>query len=212
MPTYVSAERSGSPTFRVALPTYGYLLAFDAAGKFIAVAAEGPQRPWPNGTRLRVVRADAGAMAGLSRALEAEPPPHWRGVIWFRLPVASDRHNWDAITFAAVLRGEEPRRNVRVRAAWSESGLAEIMISNDGQTTEPLPATVRLTWPAGERLLASDGLAGFVLEMRAGEAQGILRAANVPADASLAPGRNATIAWLRFAHEISLDVIWPVPP
>ena len=205
------AGEMGVP-FRVALPTYGYVLAFDATGKFVALAAEGPRRTWPKGTQLRVVRADAVAMAQLANELASASPKNCTGVIWFRLPVASDRINWDAVTLAAVLRGEIPRRKLRARVVWSEAGLAEIVVVNDGQTNEPLPGVVNVRWPADARVLAADGLAGFFLETRGGEAQGIVRAADVPADASLAPGRNATIAWLRFAHEVSLDVSLPTPP
>ena len=205
------AGAAGVP-FRVALPTYGYVLAFDAAGKFLALAAEGPRASWPKGTLIRVVRADAIAMARLAQTLGANPPPGCTGVIWFRLPVASDRINWDAITLAVVLRGELPAKRLKAEVTWPEPGLAEIALANDGETTEPLPRAVDLHWPAEARVLAADGLAGFFLETRGGAAQGIVRAAEVPADAFLAPGRKTKVAWLRFAHEVSLDVSLPAPP
>ncbi len=205
------AGLAGVP-FRVALPTYGYLLGFDAAGKFIGLAAEGPRREWPAGTQLRVVRADAPAMARLARELAAEPPRNFTGVIWYRLPVAGDRLNWDATTLALVLRGQTPARALRAEVSWPEPGLAEIAIVNRGQTTEPLPAAVALRWSEDARVLAADGLAGFFLETFGGRAQGIVRAARVPADASLAPGRKATIAWLRFTHEVSLEADVPGTP
>lgn len=205
------ASAAGVP-FRVALPTYGYVLAFDAAGKFVAISAEGPRRGWAKDTQLRVVRADAGAMASLARLLQDDPPAHCTGVIWFRLPVAGDRLNWDATTFATVLRGEVPVRALGVNVRWPESGLAEIVIVNTGGTTEALPREVTLRWAAEGRVLAADGLAGFFLETRGGQAQGIVRAAEVPADASIAPGREAKVAWLRFAHEVSLDAALPASP
>lgn len=205
------AAEIGKP-FRVALPTYGYLLGFDPAGKFIGLSAEGPRRSWPPGTRLRAVRSDPLALTPLARALRAEPPPNCAGVIWFRLPVAGDRLNWDPATFAAVLHGELPERRLTVEAVWSESGLAEIVVTNRGLTTEPMPSVVHVKWPAEARVLAADGIGGFGLEIRGAQAQGILRAAEVPADASLAPGRTAKIAWLRFAHEVSLEVSSSAPP
>jgi hypothetical protein len=39
--------------FRVALPTYGYVLAFDRNDKFIRLSAEGPAKEWPDGAQLR---------------------------------------------------------------------------------------------------------------------------------------------------------------
>ena len=156
--------------------------------------------------------ADAGAMARLASDLRATPAKNLRGVIWFRLPVPRDRMNWHATTFATVLRGEIPTARLAAQVEWNETGLAEIVIVNTGQTTEPLPSRVELRWPAEARVLAADGLRGFQLEIRAGEAQGIVRAANVTPDASVAPGGKARIAWLRFAHEVSLEVSLPAAP
>jgi hypothetical protein len=191
--------------FRVALPTYGYVLGFDPAGKFLGVGAEGPERAWPEKSRWRTVRSDAQAMARLARQIEELKVPPCAGVIWFRLPVRRDRYNWDAVTFAAVLRGDVPERRIRAAVEWSE-GLAEIVVVNDGQTTELLPLSVELRWPADARVLAADAIGGFRLEIRGGQAQGILRAADVTTDATVGPGRKVRIAWLRFAHEISLGV------
>ena len=95
---------------------------------------------------------------------------------------------------------------MQATVTWSAPGLAEIALVNRGQTTEPLPVRVSVRWTGGARVRAADGLAGFLLETRSGEAQGIVRAVNVPPDAFLAPGREAKIAWLRFDHEVSMEV------
>jgi hypothetical protein len=205
------ADVIGVP-FRVALPTYGYVLAFDAAGKFIGMAAEGPRRAWPGDAQLRVVRANAVAMAELARTLQQAGLPHCRGVIWFRLPVPRDRMNWDAVTFSTVLRNEMPASRLVGEVERPEPGLVEVVIANRGQTTEPLPTSIELRWPADARVLAADGIGGFRLEIRGGQAQGIVRAANVPVDAFVAPGGKARIAWLRFAHEVSVEVSLPAAP
>ncbi len=204
----VQAGRVGVP-FRVALPTYGYLVAFDAAGKFFGLAAEGPTPTWPVGTQVRVARADAVQVAGLAHKLAAQPPPHCNGVIWFRLPVAGDRLNWDWTTLATVLHGGTPAAKMTVVVAWPEPGLAEIYAVNAGTTTEPPPARVTLRWPAGEKMLAADGLGGFQLEIQPGAAQMEAAATAVPPDALLAPGARRQIAWLRFSHALSLEASVP---
>jgi hypothetical protein len=203
-----AAGRVGVP-FRIALPTYGYLVAFDPAGKFFALAAEGPIPTWPSGTQVRVARADAPSVSALAHALATAPPPHCTGVIWFRLPVASDRLNWNWTTLATILQGGTPEAKMTVAVAWPEPGLAEIYAVNAGTTTEAPPTRVTLRWSAGERVLASDGLGGFQLESRAGEAQMELAATAVPPDALLAPGARRQLAWLRFSHAISLDAVLP---
>lgn len=205
------ASAAGVP-FRIALPTYGYLLGFDAAGKFLGLAAEGRLPAWPKGAQVRAIRADASAMARLSSELLASPPPHCTGLIWFRLPVPRDRYNWAASTFSTVLRGEIPVAKLVVTCERPERGLAEIVIENRGQTTEPLPRDVALKWADDMRLLAADGIGGFRLEIRGGEAQGNVRAANLTADATLAPGGKVRIAWLRFPDEVSLEVSLPAAP
>jgi hypothetical protein len=201
-----SAGKVGVP-FRVALPTYGYRVAFDAAGKFFALAAEGPAPAWPASTQVRVARADAVALAKLAQSLAAQPPPQCTGVIWFRLPVASDRLNWDWQTLAVILRGETPAAKITVAVEWPEPGLAEIVAVNTGTTSELPPARVTLRWPTAEKLLTSDGLGGFRLEARSGEAQMNAIAATLPPDAFLAPGQRRKIAWLRFAHELPLEAV-----
>ena len=103
--------------FRIALPTYGYLVAFDPAGKFFALAAEGPIPTWPSGTQVRVARADAPSVSALAHALATAPPPHCTGVIWFRLPVASDRLNWNWTTLATILQGGTPEAKMTVAVA-----------------------------------------------------------------------------------------------
>ncbi len=87
------AGRIGVP-FRVALPTYGYTLAFDPTGKFIGLSAEGPRPNWPTNAALREVRTDATEMANLVQRWTTSRPQAMRGIIWYRLPVATDKFNW----------------------------------------------------------------------------------------------------------------------
>ena len=101
------AGRIGVP-FRVALPTYGYLLAYEPGGKFISLAAEGPRPNWPTNAQLREVSSDAVALATLLQEWTADRPVAMRGVIWYRLPVATDKHNWNWPTLRGVMRGETP--------------------------------------------------------------------------------------------------------
>lgn len=208
-----AAGRVGVP-FRVALPTYGYVVAFDAAGKFLGLAAEGPRPAWPRDAVVRVVRAEAPVMSRLVRTLATTRPPGCTGVIWFRLPVASDRLNWDVTTLARVLRDEEPVPRWDLAIAWPEPGLAEIALVNTGGTTERPPDRVVLRWPEAARLLAGDGLGGFRLDARHAQGQATIAASALPPDAFLAPGRRLHIAWLRFPHEVPLDasVAASLPP
>src|SRR4029077_5145510 len=74
--------------FRVALPTYGYVVAFDRQGKGGGLSAEGPLLSWPREAMVRVARSDPAAMAGLVRTWTADRPAALSGILWYRLPSA----------------------------------------------------------------------------------------------------------------------------
>jgi len=100
-----TAARFGRP-FRVALPTYGYAVAFDAGGKLIGLSAEGPSLAWPAGATVKTVRSDPAAMAELVRGWTRDRPRELAGILWYRLPVPGDRL---ARSTPARVRSPSPR-------------------------------------------------------------------------------------------------------
>ncbi|MEK7780060.1 MAG: DUF3142 domain-containing protein, partial [Verrucomicrobiota bacterium] len=107
-----AVERAGhiGVPFRVALPTYGYVLAFEPGGKFISLAAEGPRPNWPTNAQLRTIETDERELAELVRGWTASRPVALRGVIWYRLPVTTDKHNWKWEELDAVMRGRASKK------------------------------------------------------------------------------------------------------
>ncbi|ATC64050.1 hypothetical protein CMV30_08855 [Nibricoccus aquaticus] len=203
----LQASRAGVP-FRVALPTYGYEVGFAADGKFIGLAAEGSRRSWPEGAQIREVRADVEAMRVLARELEESALADFAGVIWFRLPVEGDRLNWDVRTLVALTRGEQPQVCLRAGIAWSEgdAGRAEIYVENAGDMNVALPKRLVAKWPAGARVLALDALAGYSLMAGAAGGGATFAMGEAAQLAVLAPGRRRRVGWIRFSHEISLQI------
>ena len=200
------AERIGVP-FRVALPTYGYRLAFDAAGGFIALSAEGPPVVWPADFRLRTVRTDAVTVGALARKLADAALVGCTGIIWFRLPVAGDRLNWDITTLKVVLRGKTPASCLTAEVIWSAEGLAEVRLVNRGEQDESLPSEVTARWTDESRVVAADGLGGYApLAERARDGVIVLAAKHALAEERIAPGRVRKIGWIRFSHEIPLTL------
>lgn len=104
-----AVERAGKlgVPFRVALPTYGYVMAFNPRGEFISLAAEGPRPDWPTNVIIREVDSNTGEISELIRDWTANRPAAMRGVIWYRLPIATDKHNWDWRTLNAVMSGRD---------------------------------------------------------------------------------------------------------
>ncbi len=194
-------------SFRVALPTYGYELAFDATGKFIALSAEGVPPSMPSGSQTRTVRSDVAAVAGLARKIAAAKPVGCAGVIWFRLPVAGDRLNWNIATLKVVLRDEVPVSLLAATVAWSTDGLAEVALVNRGEQDEPLPLKVTAHWSRDVEAITADGLGAYSVSLDRAEAGKLVLTPKPIADAErIAPGRSRKIGWFRFSHEIPLTL------
>jgi hypothetical protein len=185
-----TAAKFGKP-FRVALPTYGYVVGFNAAGKFLGISAEGPSLTWPVGSTLREVRADPAALATLVREWSAKPVTNLTGIIWYRLPTEKDRLNWHWPTLAAVMAGRAPLPALAVETRRPEAGLVELELVNRGEADTSGNAVVTARW-RGATLLACDALAGFD---KSGSGTNETRFMGNP---RLAPGQRRTIGWLRF--------------
>ncbi len=190
-----AAGKLGRP-FRVALPTYGHLVAFDATGKFVGAASEGGGG-WPQGTQVKTIRSDAAAIAAMVREWRENRPVGMGQVIWYRLPVERDELNWPWATLAAVMRGDAPQGRCEVTVRRTEPGLVEVVWVNDGQQREALTRGVELRW-SGARLIAADGLAGYAAEAAT---DGAIRIKPISGAAELAPKQSRAVAWLRFDHD-----------
>ena len=105
-----AVERAGKigVPFRVALPTYGYDMAFDERGEFISLAAEGQRPNWPNNSKIRMVYASTADISEMIRDWTSSRPEAMRGVIWYRMPVQSDQRNWSWKTLQSVMSGRDP--------------------------------------------------------------------------------------------------------
>lgn len=192
------AGRLGVP-FRVALPTYGYQVARDADGLVLGVVAEEGAASMPGS---ETVQSDPAPIAALIRTWTQARPAAMRGVVWFRLPVATDRNNWPRATLVAVMAGREPRRQLRAQAIGNGRGLYDVVVTNTGESRAAL-AGVEVRWEGS--LVAVDVLRGGL--WRASEQCGLLE----PAAEVLAPGQSAAIGWVRLLDTggLSADVMDP---
>jgi hypothetical protein len=192
------AARTGVP-FRVALPTYGYLVAFNEEGRFIGLCAEGPSQTWVGDTNLRIVRSDPIATAKLVRDFRADRPGSMRGIIWYRLPIESDRLNWKWTTLSAIMDGQIPREELQVEVEYPQPELAEVVLTNSGQAD--LSAEVRIEIECDrDKLVAADGLCGFALA-ETKPSRVYLEYGTTTISPMIRAGEQWKIAWLRFKHE-----------
>lgn len=194
------AGRIGVP-FRVALPTYGYLLAYDAGGKFISLSAEGPRPNWPTNAQLREVSSDAVALAGLVQEWTADRPAALRGVIWYRLPTVVDNFNWRWPTLGAILAARIPQEQFSVNSRRVESGLVEISLANKGELDVSSRLAVEVRWSKA-RLIAGDALRDFELvDRQAATARFQTKSQPVRVRA----GDQRVLGWLRFDQDCEVQ-------
>jgi len=195
------AGRLGRP-FRVALPTYGYLVAFDREGRFTGLSAEGPQPAWPDGVRLRQVGAEPAAMARLVQSWTNSRPPALMGVIWYRLPIGQEQLNWCWPTLSAVMSGAVPQSEVRAELRRPDPALVEIDLFNAGTADFSQPAQIKLHWSQG-RLLAADGLKGFET---ADAGLNAVQFQSREAIQRLEPGERRTVGWARLDKDAEVQI------
>ena len=200
----VAVEKAASlgVPFRVALPTYGYLMAFATNGQFVGLSAEGPAKSWPASARLREVRSDPVAMAELVKKLEAEHLPDLRGIIWYRLPTIVDNLNWRWPTLAAIVAGQLPHESVQPQLRRVEAGLVEISLVNNGELDIFSRLAVEIRWQDA-RLVAGDGLRGF--ELVEGDAS-TARLQTRSQPHRLSAGEERIIGWLRFNRDVEVQL------
>lgn len=158
----VNAAAKFNRPFRVALPTYGYHLAFAPDGRFLALSAEGPAHAWPADTVVRELTADPTSLANLVSEWQTAHPQALKGIIWYRLPVAGDRLNWSWPTLKSVMSGKIPAARLTVEARSNELGLVECILINSGNAAFTGPLSAELTWNQATRL-ASDALPPFTV-------------------------------------------------
>jgi len=195
------AARTGV-AFRVALPTYGYLVAFNKEGRFIGLTAEGPSQTWDEGTILRNVSSEPDTLAKLVRGWQEDRPCTMQGVIWYRLPVETDSLNWKWVTLSAIMAGRIPRKGLRVEVEYPEPELAEIVLVNDGETDQSAGASIEIGCE-GEDVIAADGLRGYVFT-RTDSANICLQHHGEKIFSTIRAGERWKIGWIRFKQEMEV--------
>ena len=191
------AGNLGRP-FDVALPTYRCTAGYDPTGNLLGVAMDSVEPVFPPGTRLLEFDSDADALARLVRDWHKARPENLEGVIWYRLPVSTDRQNWRWPTVIAVMEGRIPLHHLEVSRQGGNP--ADLSISNNGEADVPVNCTVTVTWEGGS-LIAFDALPGWSIHAEPGRA---LFRSNSTRGLRLPPGTRIDIGWLRYDRTLPL--------
>lgn len=190
------AGRLGVP-FRVALPTYGYTLAFERGGKFIGLSAEGPRPNWPANAILREVFSDPHELSRLVQDWTTSRPAAMTGVIWYRLPTIVDNFNWRWPTLGAIVASRSLQEKLRCEPRRAEAGLTEVSLVNEGDLDISSRLAVEVRW-SDARLIAGDALRDFELADRSTSAA---RFQTKALPFRLRAGDRLKLGWLRFDRD-----------
>lgn len=200
----MEAGRFGRP-FHVALPTYGYRLAYDASGELVEVAGEDASSIDDPAWTYRVIRAEPEAMSALVRELAAARPESCLGVIWYRLPIGGERLNWDAVTWRAVKRGRMATAVWQAEVRPEEQGLFRLELLQPARMAAYPPKEVRVSWEETATALAWDGQRNYEVSKTP---DGVLiwkwpERMEAPL---LEKGTRWTIGWLRLDRDVKLKL------
>ncbi len=188
------AKQTTKP-FRVALPAYGSALVLDANGKTVGVESEATIGE--SGQRLELF-SDPNAVAGLLKQLKANPPPNFRGFVWFRLPLPGDRRAWPLATIDAVIEGKS------LQSAWTPdisdggNGAFDVTVRNSGNLEAALPASIDI---GGSGCGDADALPGYRID----RADGTLHFVR-ETHATLPATQTRPLGWVRCTHLMPGDL------
>lgn len=196
------AAAYGKP-YHVALPTYGYRLAYDESDNLVEVAGEDASSVKDPSWRYRVIRAEPDVMAELVRRLESHRPKNCLGVIWYRLPIGAERLNWDKKTWQLVKRGRGDNQSWRLELVKEGGGLIQLDLVQESAIAIRPPKQL-LVSSEGVAPQAWDGQRNYTVKVRPGG--GLIWQWPDLMDAPLLPqGTRWTIGWLRLGADAELN-------
>jgi hypothetical protein len=129
--------------FRIALPTYGSRIGFDAYGNLAFVESE---TALGRGSAMsQELTVTPQAVKDLLDSMKRSAPKKLLGFTWFRLPTDSDKRAWSAVTWRALVLDQPLTRQSRIGArATADPRLFDLVLSNPGPTDVPLPSRIQL--------------------------------------------------------------------
>jgi len=144
-----------SRPFWLAVPAYGIALTTDEQVESeVTLPVSGPRHE---------IRVDPVVVAQLIQQLEQLAYPTLQGILWFRLPLASDQRAWSMVTLKAVSQGQPLYHKIEAedRPASGASSIHDIFIKNSGNLDVRLPDKVVVS---GQQCDTGDGVGAYQLD------------------------------------------------
>lgn len=190
------ASALGVPFF-VALPTYWCQAGYASNGKLLGITMDSVQPPWPPETRLLKFATNADDLADLIAEWKRQRPCAMEGILWYRVPVATDRRNWHWATLDAVMAGRRPQHRLEVLTQGDNP--IDLSLINTGEADEVLNLSVTVT--ANAEVSAIDTLPGWSYtstRLPKGDTQVVFQFLPQEPAIYLTPTSKRGIGWLRY--------------
>ena len=194
--------------YHVALPTYGYRMAYDPTGALVDIAAEDASATKHPDWTYREVRSDPIEISNLVEQFKLQDVEHLHGIIWYRLPIGNERYNWDINTWRAVMTGPVEHSDWDLSTVQVESGLVEIRIENTARVAMQPPEIIEVDL-GDATALAWDGQRNYSVQPAPPQRLFWRWPASMSAP-HLAPGETWTIGWIRLHEEATTLELKPL--
>lgn len=149
-------QRVGRP-FRVALPAYDVRVTWRPGGGLASVESEVPLLSGSGG---ELLDSRPPVLRQFLEALDRSAPTDLVGIVWFRLPVSTDRRAWSLETWRAVIAGRPTAGHAQALLVPSgHPDLWNVVLANDGAVDVGLPRRI----PLDPSCKMADGANGFRL-------------------------------------------------
>jgi Protein of unknown function (DUF3142) len=145
-PAYFQRAISLNRPFYLSLPTYGYEVAYANDGRFLGLRAEGGVEFFGNNIKQRLMYANSNELLKFISLIKNYPFKNFLGINWFRLPVKSDKFNWDIKTLECVIKGQTPKVEFTIKVVDGKDSVKELYLLNSGETNVEHEIGFNINW------------------------------------------------------------------
>ncbi|MGJ8654950.1 MAG: DUF3142 domain-containing protein [Akkermansiaceae bacterium] len=201
--TALACAEFGKP-YLIALPTYRHAISYGSDGKINNIASEGKFQK----LRYEIASADPSQLSHLIREWQTQRPALMQGIIWYRLPVTTDRMNWTWDTLQKVRHGQQPEpAKLDLKITPTDDGLHHLTITNNTPQRLDWPETIRLDW---QGFCISSHLTEHYSTQKNERSKGITVQWKHNSPYPIAPGETINLGSFRFTEKnLPLEITTP---
>jgi len=170
--------------FYIAVPSYHSALLKQGDGWLVE-----SEQPLQSQAKRKELWLDAQQVQDFSLWLQQQDWPLLQGLVWFRLPLPSDKRSWSYAQLQAVSSGKPLVADLNI-SVQDKSPQFELVAENHGFVAAQLPAEIHLS---GNSCSAADAVSGYQLNFSKDKNQ--LQFMLSKAEAVLQPGQSLVLGW-----------------